>query len=375
MIVRLICLYMLVWAIGCNNRPRNADPGIKDSLSVPGSYKLSLELVFSDPTFQLTGVAKMPGGNLLVNYPRWSDVYRFGVVQLMSDNSVRPYPDTAWNQWKPGQPGKNKWICVQSVYVDDSARLWVLDPAAPELKTIQDGGAKLIRMDAQTGKPARIYSFNGIIPDTAYMNDVRVDVRQNFAYLTESKGGGIVVVNLEDGKMRRVLAGHPSTQSDPAFRFVIDGRELMKDGKPAKFNSDGIALSPDGDFLYYKPLTDNKLYRIRTEYLRNWDMPDTALSSRVEDLGRFSTSDGMIFDKKGNLYLGDLQNYRIVQIDSTLTMRTLIKDQRLIWPDSYSISEGYLYISCSQIQKQPEYNRGVNKRISAYTVYRVKLPE
>jgi streptogramin lyase len=31
---------------------------------------------------------------------------------------------------------------------------------------------------------------------------------------------------------------------------------------PAKFNSDGIALTPDGQWLYFKPLSDDKLYRI-----------------------------------------------------------------------------------------------------------------
>jgi sugar lactone lactonase YvrE len=81
-----------------------------------------------------------------------------------------------------------------------------------------------------------------------------------------------------------------------------------------KINSDGIALSPGGEWLYYKPLTDNKLYRIKTEFLRYAGMNDAALNSKVEDLGNFTTTDGMIFDRNGNLYLGDLENYRIIKI-------------------------------------------------------------
>jgi sugar lactone lactonase YvrE len=212
-----------------------------------------------------------------------------------------------------------------------------------------------------------------ILADTSYVNDVRIDVTRQYAYLTESKGGGIIVVNLADGQMRRVLQAHYSTISDPAYKFIIDGRELMKDGRPAKFNSDGIALTPDGEWLYYKPLSDDKLYRIKTAYLRDWNMTDADLGSKVEDLGHFTTTDGMIFDKKGNLYLGDLQRYRLVKLDSTLKMTTIVQDDRLIWPDSYSIADGYLYVSCSQIQKQPEYNNGVDKRTSPYTVYRVKI--
>jgi len=112
---------------------------------------------------------------------------------------------------------------------------------------------------------------------------------------------------------------------------------------------------------------------VPTEHLRNFEVQDSAIAASVEDLGHFTTTDGMIFDKKGNLYLGDLQNNAIVRIDSNHKMKTILKDDRLIWPDSYSIADGYLYISCSQIQKQPEYNSGVNRRTSPYTVYRFRL--
>lgn len=360
------------------NSPENNNTTIKGDTaatatgdSSAGSNKL--ELVFSDNTYQITGVAKEPDGRLLVNYPRWSDIYKYAVVEATGDTTKKPFPDEPMNQWQPGQSGKNKWVCVQSVYVDDRGEIWVLDPAAPKLKTIQGGGAKLEKMNKQSGKPDRTYSFMGIVPDSAYVNDVRVDVAKNFAYLTESKGGGIIVVDLASGKMRRLLSKHYSVKSDTAYHYIIDGRELVKEGKPAKFNSDGIALTPDGAYLYYKPLTDDKLYRIKTEYLRDWNMNDTAMGSKVEDLGHFASTDGMIFDKSGNLYFGDPQHYRLLKITPDLKMTTLLEDQRLIWPDSYSIADGYLYISCSQIQKQPEYNNGMNKRTSPYTVYRMKL--
>jgi sugar lactone lactonase YvrE len=287
-------------------------------------------------------------------------------------DSAHPYPDAVTNQWQPGQSGKDKWVCVQSVYVDDSGVTWVLDPSAPQLKTIQGGGAKLVKMDAN-GKMQRSYSFMGTVSDTSYVNDVRIDIAKQFAYLTDSKSGGIVIVDLNTGKMREVLTKHYSTKSDPAYTFVIDGHELIKEGKPAKFNSDGIALTPNGDWLYYKPLSDDKLYRIKTEYLRDWNMGDTALGGKVEDLGHFASADGMIFDKSGNLYFGDPQHYRIVRIDPQLKLTTIIEDQRLIWPDSYAIADGYLYISCSQINKQPDYNNGKNLRTTPYAVYRIKL--
>jgi sugar lactone lactonase YvrE len=376
--LRIVASALLVLlAIACNNASDTttgtSDTSVNNKSGDAATAKAALELVFADSTYQITGVAKEAGGALFVNYPRWSDIYKYAVIKAEGMYGKVAYPDSVTNMWMPGQPGKDKWVCVQSVYVDDKNDLWILDPSAPKLKTIQGSGAKLVKMNKQTNKPERRYSFMGIIPDSAYVNDVRVDTDKNFAYLTESKGGGIVVVDLASGKMRRVLSKHPSTKSDPAYKFIIDGRELMKDGKPARFNSDGIALSPARDWLYYKPLTDDKLYRIKTDFLRDWNMSDTAINSKVEDLGHFTTTDGMIFDTAGNLYFGDLQNYSIIKIDKNLKMTTLVQDQRLIWPDSYSIADGYLYISCSQIQKQPEYNNGVNKRTSPYTIYRLKL--
>jgi sugar lactone lactonase YvrE len=336
-------------------------------------FNEDLELVYTDDTYQLTGVAKEPQGRLFVNYPRWNGPYKYAVVQATAITDSKPYPDVAMNEWQPGQPGKDKWVCVQSVYIDDDLNLWVLDPAAPQMKTIQDDGPKLVKMNKSSNTIEKSYFFNEIVPDTAYVNDVRIDVKRQFAYLTESKGGGIIVLDLATSRMRRVLSQHYSTKSDPSFKFIIDGHELMKNGKPVKINSDGIALTPEGEWLYYKTLTDDKLYRIKTEALRDWSLNDAELGKKVEDLGHYTTTDGMIFDEKGNLYLGDLQNYRIVKIDKDLKMSTVVHDRRLIWPDSYSIADGFLYISCSQIQKQPEYNNGINKRITPYTIYRWPL--
>ncbi len=372
-----LLLFLIVLSFGaCNNAPVDHSSATADTaIAPPADESLvgrELELVFSDDTYQLTGIAKEEGGGLLVSYPRWSEVYSSAVVIAHGPTGKIPYPDAAMNAWEPGL-GKDRWVCVQSVYFDDAATPWVLDPAAPKMQRIQDKAAKLVKMNPATGKPDRVYNLSRVLPDTAYANDVRIDLLRGFAYITESKGGGIIVIDLQSEKTRLALAGHPSTRSDPAFTFIIDGRELSKDGKPVKIHSDGIALTPDGAYLYYKPLTDDRLYRIPTEALRNWELDDTGLGQAVEDLGRFCTTDGMIFDRAGNLYLGDLQRRRIVRIAQDHKMTVLLQDDRLIWPDSYAIAEGYLYVSCSQIQQQPAYNGGVDKRTSPYAVYRMKL--
>jgi sugar lactone lactonase YvrE len=370
-IVPCIC-FLYVYLTSCNKLPCEPE---KDRLTT----------VFKDDTFQLTGVAITPENRLFTNYPLWSNTYKYAVIEVGGESNnhktepIRvdklPYPNLYMNSWQPGENGKDKWLCVQAVYADDDNHLWVVDPASPKMEGVYQNSHKLVRINLANNAIEQTYFFEGVAGAGSYINDVRVDNQRQYAYLTNSSEGGIVVVNLATGKAKQVLQDHYSTKSDPDFKFIIDGHELMKNGKPVKIHSDGIALSPDGDWLYYKPLTDDKLYRVPTEHLRNDATTSATLGGKVEDLGHFVTTDGMIFDKKGSLYMGDMRTGSIIRITPELKMQTLIVDDRLIWPDSYSISDdGHLYISCSQIHKQPEYNEGVNKRTSPYAIYKLKLP-
>jgi outer membrane biogenesis lipoprotein LolB len=64
------CLFLFACTNSSDNSSSNNDRtgSNQDSGAIPRPH--SLELVFSDNTYQLTGVAKEEGGKLLVNYPR-----------------------------------------------------------------------------------------------------------------------------------------------------------------------------------------------------------------------------------------------------------------------------------------------------------------
>jgi sugar lactone lactonase YvrE len=334
----------------------------------------ALELVFSDNTYQLTGVAISKEGRLFTNYPLWSDAYKYAVVEIHG-NGTTPYPNAAMNSWAEGESGADKWVTVQAVYIDANNTLWVVDPASPKQNGVYQSSQKLVSIDLSSNTVKRTYSLAGVTDNQSYINDVRVDANGGFAYLTNSSEGGIVIVNLNTGVSRQVLQGNFSVIADQSYILKIDGQQVNKSGAPFTANSDGLALSPDGSYLYYKPLSDPELYRVETASLLDTTLPATVLAARVEDLGTYTTTDGMIFDAQGNLYMGDLEQHRIVKIDPNLKMSVLIQDDRLIWPDSYTIStDGYLYMSTSQINKEPDFNGGADKRTTPYAIYRVKLP-
>jgi sugar lactone lactonase YvrE len=229
---------------------------------------------------QWTGVAVSKEGRIFVNYPRWSKDVPVSVAELKG-NQVIPFPGGNWNQWKPGDNAKTHWVCVQSVYVDAKNNLWVLDPASPEMKGVVEGGPKLIKFDLASNGPGQVYSFDrSIAPEKSYLNDVRIDLAHNYAYITDSGLGAIVVLNLADGTARRLLADHPSTKAEDT-KIVVNGQTWIRDGKPPKINSDGIALDPKNENLYYQALTGRTLYSVPVSALLDKRLTPDQLAQKV----------------------------------------------------------------------------------------------
>ncbi|WP_415326822.1 L-dopachrome tautomerase-related protein [Chryseobacterium sp. MMS23-Vi53] len=364
----------LVSLTACKKSPTQANTKSENDVSTEKNAQL--EEVFSDSTYQLTGVAVAKDNRVFVNYPYWLDNHSYSVVEV-KDGKPIPYPDAEWNSFKKGEDGQNKFVTVQSVVTDDKGFLWVVDAAGIGLGKVYQHSSKVVKINLANNKIEKIYRFpENVVSEDVYINDIRVDNENGFAYLTNSNTGGIVVLNTQTGESRLVLANSSSVKSDPNYHFSPLGTELKKDdGSLLKVNSDGIALTPDNQYLYYKPLTDNRLYRIKTDLLRDFKTDEAVLNKSVEDLGKFITTDGMIFDKKGNLYLGDLEKNSIVKITPDLKMQMIVKDdEKLIWPDSYSISDdGYLYISNSQIQLMPWFHKGKERFKKPFKVFRIKI--
>jgi sugar lactone lactonase YvrE len=117
-------------------------------------------------------------------------------------------------------------------------------------------------------------------------------------------------------------------------------------------HADGIALSPDKQYLYYHALTGYTLYRISTFALNDTTLTDQALGELVENLGRTSAPDGMLFDPQGNLYLGDLESNAILYRTPDGHLNTLLQDEQLKWPDTFTMDrEGNLYVTTSRIHQ------------------------
>ncbi|MDB6153769.1 MAG: major royal jelly-related protein [Chthoniobacteraceae bacterium] len=335
----------------------------------------NLEEVASFPSQQVTGVTVSKEGRVFVNFPDWSDDHTVSVAEVVH-GKPKPYPDEEWN--KPGAPGTH-FVCVQSVYVDDTNALWVLDPAAPKMKEIVKGGPKLLKVDLATNKVVQTIAFDeDAAPEKSYLNDVRVDTKAKIAFITDSGLGAVVVVDLKSGKARRLLKEHPSTKAEAGFKLAVDGRELVEQGtkEPPKINSDGIALDFNREYLYYHALTGRTLYRIKTEYLKDASLDEKELDAKVETVIQTPAPDGMIEGENGTVYLTDIESGAIVRFDpASKSIDRVFQDKRLQWPDTLAWgSDKSLYITASQIENMPRFNGGKSARKEPYKLFKLRLP-
>ncbi len=326
--------------------------------------------VYHNNDFQLTGISVSKTGRLFVNFPRWSAEYLNAVVEAMPDGSEKPFPNEDWNRWdlKPETAGKHL-VCVQSVVVDDTDSLWILDAAAPMLMSIVPGGPKLVKVDLKTNQVTRVIALGSDVAKTnTYLNDVRFDNRRNFAYITDSGLGGIIIINLATGKAHRALDGDPSVMPDPNVKIVIDGKPVLgPTGQTPSFHSDAIALSPDGEYLYYQPIAATTLYRVRTDALRSGSKPT------VEKFAQTFPVDGIWMDSQSNIYLSNLQEKGVSRLTPDHKIQTIATDPRLEWTDTFSQGpDGSIYISASHINESPTYNKGKSTRTMPYGVFKLK---
>ncbi|MBH8568474.1 hypothetical protein KB206_06255 [Microvirga sp. STS02] len=333
---------------------------------------------FTDP--QMVGVAVAPGGEMFACFPRWDYNPVYPIAKVGPNNTLTPYPNASWCMWNDSvksEPLKH-WICPQTVFADKSGMVWILDPAAPGLKFTVPGGPKLVKTDPKTGQVLLTIPFPAdVAPRKSYLNDVRIDLQNNYAYLTESGTGALVVTDLKTLKSRRLLANHPSTKAVKGLVVKAEGHPMIDaQGKPAQFNADGIALSTDNTYLYYCPLTGHTLYRIKTAALRDAKMTEAQLAQAVETVGEIPASDGLEIDAANNVYLTSFEQSALLRRTPAGKIETVAKDARLQWPDTYSFAaDGNLYVANSAIHKTPTWNKGVGQPRQPFRIFKMALPK
>jgi sugar lactone lactonase YvrE len=334
-----------------------------------------------------TGVSVSHSGRVFVNFPKWGDDVPATVVELIDGEPVA-FPSEARNQPKH-EADPDALVSVQSIIVDPADRLWILDTGSPMFQPTKRGGPKLMCVDLETNEVVQTILFDqDVALPTTYLNDVRFDLRQGesgFAYITDSSDqgpNGIIVVDLASGAAWRRLHEHPSTKAERLAEMVpvAEGRvfaERTAGGsvQPVTMGADGIAISHDGERLWYCPLISRRWYSVSTAALRDRDASEDDIAATVVDEGdKGGGADGLESDDQGRIYATDWEHNAIMRRLPAGEIQTVVHDERMLWPDTMSVAtDGHLYFTANQLHRQEKYQGGQDLRTYPYYLFRFAI--
>jgi sugar lactone lactonase YvrE len=195
-------------------------------------------------------------------------------------------------------------------------------------------------------------------PDS-YLNDIRFDLRsssspsgQGIGYITDSSAegrNGIIIVDLGSGESWRHLDGVREVRAERGFVPYVWGTALYYIPGPDQpittvpLGSDGIALSADGEELFWGAVGGRQLYSVNTTLLRERG-PDSELSvqAAVRDRGERGVSDGFETDTNGFIYAGNMEQNAIHFYNpANSTTQVFVRDPRINWVDTSKFSHSF----------------------------------
>lgn len=301
------------------------------------------------------GVKVDQQGHYYVSVPRWSDHDIPSTMNRIIIKDGKPlleaFPSWEWNQ----ADNVNALQSVLGFEIDEYNRMWLLDQGKIDFAPSPEGSQKLIIWDLNKNRMIdSIIIPNEIAPyRTSFLNDLVVDNKNGFVYITDSGcgwpdhplDGGIIVFNMRTRTLRRVLDRHYSTQDLPDFHFQIDYRPVFKD-KPFRVGADGIALSANRSTLYYCQISGRNLYSLDTSLLRDFNTPLEEIRKAVRAIGsKRTTTDGMHADNKGNVFYTMLEGKGIgiytpsSDTPSSDKFHDFVSDDLMRWVDSVTFDQ------------------------------------
>lgn len=380
-------------------------------------YGPELELVHLYYDEFPTGIAVSREGRKFSNYPPGLDANntndgsngKYTIAELLANNTERPYPSREINSppggainyttYPPtGANYQDYLIGSQSCVIDSANRLWILDTGRAltpngTLVGASYGGPKLLGVDLSTNQVIKTIIFPPTVAFAdSYLNDIRFDLRpsltssgQGVAYITDSSTegrNGLITVDLGSGESWRHLDGHPSTRPEQQWLGYLWGVPLyaFRPGQPfsyGAFGTDGIALSADGETLFWKVVAGRYLFSIPTARLRDNSLHSEVLAQgAIQNHGQTGVSDGLETDTNNFIYHMNAEQNAISFFNPRNGSDALfVRDARLDWIDTFATGfDGYLYFTNNQLVFGSGFYPGTDRRVKPFSLWRVPLP-
>jgi len=265
---------------------------------------------------------------------------------------------------------------VLSLRVDQQNRLWLLDYADHGR-----GQPKIVAIDLATNELVHHYEFSSdVAPLGSHLNDFQVDPSGRYIFIADASIIGldpaVIVYDIERSEAWRAIEDHDSVDADIYIPVVEGQKMLMFAVFAVRPGVDSIALDRKAEWLYFAPVSDEKLHRIRVADLLDRNMDEDTRYQRIEAFADKTMSDGITTDNEGNIYLSDIEHSAITVIDKDGELSTLYKDARLRWPDGFSFgSNGDLFVTASALQHVIFKPASYIQQKGPYQIFRLKTEQ
>jgi sugar lactone lactonase YvrE len=334
---------------------------------------LSTAPLFPDGALELAATVDEPIGNLAVS----ADGRLFFTIHPESrptgakllewvDGKAVPFPSA--------EAQAELFDTVLGVAIDGRGRLWTIDHGNHGLAR-----TRLLAIDLATRQVVHDHVFSSDVAELgSFLQDLQVDPAGETVYVADvsfwRRNPGIVVYDVAAGTARRVLDSHSSVfPQDWIIRNPIKDMEFFGGLVALKAGVDGVALSRDGQWLYYGAMNHDTMYRVRTADLRDGALPADQLAARVEAVGKKPLNDGLSTDIAGNVLITDVEHGGVARMKPDGTLETLVKSERIRWADALSYGpDGWLYVADSAIPEQMLQSREHIASRAPYHVYRFR---
>ncbi len=289
------------------------------------------------------------------------------------DGQARPWPSA---EMQPDGSAADALIEVLSIRIDQQNRLWALDNGSHG-----SSPGRLLAFDLDSGALVHRFEFpRELVGLGSHLNDFQVSPDGQTIYIADAsffgKNPAILVYDLPSMSARRVISGHESVIAEH-YLPVVQGRPMQAFGLVTiRPGVDSIGLSRDGEWLYFAPVTSNYMYRIASRHLRNSALDAEQVESRIQRFGLKTMSDGITLDDVGNIYISDLEHSAILRMSPDGNLQTLVKSERLRWPDGFSFGpDNMLYVTCSALHQVIGLPPSSVRKHAPYQVFRMAMDQ
>ena len=288
-------------------------------------------------------VTVSPDNRLFFSYHMLHQPERFNDATIFEwiNNESIPFPNIEEQE---------KFNGAMGVVTDTHNRLWIIVPG-----TDRKPFTKLYAYDINSKELLVDHKF----PDgtALFSQDMRVSPDGNTVYLADTglfkfKPGSIIVFDVKKKSSRILLEGHESVSPQNWVIRKQNGElnKLFFGLITWSVGVDGIALTHDGEWLYYATMTHDSAYRVRTEYLQDTTLSADELATKVEFVGHKPMSDAVELDKDNNLIITDVENGGLAMLTPDGELSTLVKKPEINWADSVTVAQdGTIYFTDSHL--------------------------